>query len=319
MEFSSTGQEFGRFKYKISLVAVLVFLSSFTSTAFADSSYQFSLGASGSEIDYSVGEGEAYSLSAAAYLEPIKLDGSVPYKVAPFYSHTTGLFLGTSKHRVTDLNSVRGGRLLKKFDGHKSHAGLRLANEDVPFWFEFDYSRMGTSTLNFSDGSWATSYRRYIKNYTAGMFIGKALSFYGFYGDDVTDSYGAGVRYLYTMAHLGFVEAGFQYTEIDTERIDLEVVNATVKKVNVLSVNEDNKSFSLSYFPVVEAEIGLKYQRQDYNYGAHGNYWHINTGYFVTSNLRLGINYSHMDHDFVATRTGRLEYKVLSGNVSIKF
>ena len=320
MEFNRrTGRVFGHFKFEVSIVAMLVLFCSFSTSVVADESYQFSLDGSGAEIDYSSAEGEAYSLSAAAYLYPIKLDGSVPFNVPPFYSRTSGLFFGTSKHRVTDLRTVRGSRVLNKFDGHRSYGSLRLATENTPFWFEFDYSRIGTSTLNFSDGGWATSYRRYIKNYTAGMFIGKALSFYGFYEDDVTDSYGAGVRYLYTMAHLGFVEAGFQYTEIDTERIDLEVVNATVKKVNVLSVNEDNKSFSLSYFPVVEAEIGLKYQRQDHNYDARGNYWHINAGYFITSNLRLGIGYSHMDYNFPAERLGHLEYKVLNGNVSLKF
>jgi len=320
MEFNRrTGRVFGHFKFEVSIVAVLVLFCSYSTSVLADSSYQFSLGASGSEIDYGDGEGEAYSLSVAAYLDPITLDGSVPYNVSPFYSRTSGLFLGSSKYRVTGLNAVRGSSVLKKYDGHSSYAGLRLANDNVPFWFDFDYTRIGTSKYNFSSGTRGISYRRYIQSYTAGMFIGKALSVYGFYEDDDIDSYGVGMRYLQNLASLGFVETGFQYTEIDTERTDLEVVNGTIRNLDVQVKKENIKSFSLRYFPIVEAEIGLKYQRQDHNYDARGNYWHINAGYFITSNLRLGIGYSHMDYNFPAERLGHLEYKVLNGNVSLKF
>ncbi len=316
---SNEDQMFGCHQSNISLVIFFICSIFLSLSVSADSSYQFSLSAYGADVEYDwSGEGEAYGLSAAAYIEPIKLDGFVPYTLAPYYSRTSGLFLGTSKSRVTDLNVIAGGRILKKFDGHTSNIGLRLAKEDLPLWLEFGYTRVGTSTVEFTSGKGGAD-RRYIKNMAVGWFINKNLSLYGFKEDDLVDSSGLGLLYLYNTKHFGFVEVGFQYTEIDSEHVDLEVVNGTIRNANVISEKEEIKAFSLTYYPTVKAEIGVRYELLDYNYDAHGNYLTINAGYFISSKLRLGISYFDVSQDKRAIRVGRNEYSNLSGSVSYKF
>jgi len=287
--------------------------------AWADSSYQFSLGAHGADLDYDGGgDGEVLGLYAAAYLEPIKLNDAMPYSLTPFYSRVSGLFLNSSKSRVSDLNAIRGGRVLKKVDGHVSSVRMRLANAELPVWAALDYTRVGSSHYNFSDGSWATADRRYIKSATIGWFISESLGVYGFYEDDEDDSYGVGTHYLYNLGGLGFVEAGLQYTKIDTEDAD-EIVNGTVRNANVGSTDESIRTVSLSYFPTVKAEIGLRYRKMDYDHDTYGYSVAANISYYILPNLQLGMSYLDLSQDEFARRTGKMEYKSLSGNVSFKF
>jgi len=294
-------------------------------SASADSSYQFSLGAYGADLDYDGGaDGEGLGLYAAAYLEPVILNNAMPYNLTPFYTRTSGLFLNSSKSRVTDLNVVRGGQVLKKSDIHHSSIGMRLANAELPVWAGLDYTRVGSSHYKFSNGASSTPDRRYIKSATVGWFINETFGVYGFYEDDELNSKGLGMHYLYNLGVLGFVETGLQYTKIDTKskRIELEVVNGTVRNVSLANeslANESIRTVSLSYFPTVKAEIGLKYRKMDYDHDSYGYSVTGNVSYYILSNLQLGMSYHEVFQDYVATRMGKLEYKSLSGNVSFKF
>lgn len=290
----------------------------------ADSSYQFSLGVYGANLDYDGGSdgianGEALGANVAAYLEPIKLTDAMPYNLTPFYSRTSGLFLNSSKSRVTDLNQIRGGRILKKADSHASSVGIRLANADLPVWVGLDYTRVGSSHYDFSDGSWFTTDPRYIKSATVGWFINHMLGMYGFYEDDEVDSYGVGTHYLHNLGSLGFVEVALQYTKIDSEFINLEVVNGTVRNANVNARNESVRVVSLNYFPTVKAELGLRYRKMDYDYDSYGYSVTANASYYILSNLQLGMSYHEVHQDDGAIRMSKLEYSALSASVSLKF
>jgi len=293
----------------------LVIFSLFSLTVSADSSYQFSLGAYGEDIDYEgSAEGEELGLYAAAYLEPIKLNDSMPYSLIPFYTRTSGLFLNSSKSRVTDLFAIRGGQILRKADAHHSSIGMRLANAELPVWTALEYTRIGSSHYDYADGTSSTVDRRYITSATVGWFINETLGVYGFYEDDNdVDSYGVGTHYLYALGDLGFVEVGLQYTKIDIEEIGLEVVNGTVRNANVSTRNESIRAVSLSYFPTVKAEIGLRYRKMDSDHGLYGYSVNANASYYILSNLQLGMSYVEVHHDEF------LEYKLLSGSASFKF
>jgi|GEM_PF-6061915 len=87
---------FERLILSVYLACACVILSLSTTSVLADSSYQFSLGAYGADLDYDGGaDGEGYGVHAAAYLEPIKLTEAMPYNLTPFYSRTSGLFLNS--------------------------------------------------------------------------------------------------------------------------------------------------------------------------------------------------------------------------------
>lgn len=293
----------------------------------ADSSYQFSLGVYGANLDYDGGSdgianGEALGANVAAYLEPIKLTDAMPYNLTPFYSRTSGLFLNSSKSRVTDLNQIRGGRILKKADSHASSVGIRLANAELPIWAELGYIRAGSSHFNFSDGSYFTVDRRYIKNITLGLFIDKNFGVYGFYEDDELNSRGVGAHYLYSLGGLGFIEAGLQYTKIDsknTENTGLEIVNGTVRNTNISLGDEDTRSLSLRYFPTVKAEFGLKYRKMNYEHDLYGYSVTANASYYILSTLQLGVRYQEVHQEDNAIRMSKLEYSSLSTSVSLKF
>ena len=229
-------------------------------------------------------------------------------------------FLNSSKSRVSGLEVIRGGRILKKVDGHSSSIGMRLSDENIPVWAALDFTRIGSSHYDYSDGSSITANRRYIKSVTAGWFINEALGVYSFYEvDDDVDSYGVGTHYLHNLGVLGFIEAGFQYTKIETEYTDLEVVNGTVRNANVNSTDESIARVGLSYFPTVKAKVGVAYQKIDYDHDLEGSTLTLNASYYVLPNLQLGINYYELFQDDKAIRVGKLEYKSLGGNLSYKF
>ena len=309
---------FERSILRVYLACACVFLSLFTMSVSADSSYQFSLGAYGSGLDYEGGgDGEGYGVHASAYLEPIKLTDAMPYNLTPFYSRTSGLFLNSSKSRVTDLNQVRGGQILKKVDGHVSSIGMRLANAELPVWAALDYTRVGSSHYKFSNGTSGTVDRRYTKSATVGWFINETFGVYGFYDDDELNSRGMGAHYLYDLGFLGFVEAGLQYTKIDTEEISLQV-GGPVRYANLNNI-ESIRVVSLSYFPTVKAEIGLKYRKMDYDHDSYGYSVTANASYYILSNLQLGMSYHEVSQDYLAIRMEKMEYSSLSGSVSYKF
>lgn len=314
---------FERSTLRIFLACACAILSLFVMPVWADSSYQFSLGVHGADLDYDGGaDGEGYGLYAAAYLEPIKLTAAMPYNLTPFYTRTSGLFLNTSKSRVTDLNQVRGSQVLKKMDGHVSSVGMRLANAELPVWASLDYTRVGSSHYQFSSQSRATADRRYIKSATVGLFLNDTLGAYGFYeNDNDQDSYGLGAHYLHSLGNFGFVETGLQYTKIDVdnEKISLEVVNGTVRNSNVQAGNESDRVVSLRYFPTVKAEIGLRYRKMDYDHDSYGYSVIANASYYILSHLQLGVRYQEVHQDDGAIRMSKMEYKSVSGSVSFKF
>gem|GEM_PF-6304947 len=187
-------------------------------------------------------------------------------------------------------------------------------------WAALNYTRVGSSHYEFSNGTSWTVDRRYIKSATVGWYINDTLGLYGFYEDGELDSRGVGMHYLYGLGSLGFVEASLQYTKIDTEETRLEVVNSTVRNANVSSANERVRAVSLRYFPTVKAEIGLRSQKMDYEYGDSYAYSITdNASYYILSNLQLGISYHDVSQDNVAIRTGKMEYSSLSGSASLKF
>jgi hypothetical protein len=288
----------------------------------ADSSHQFSLGAYGSDLNYDGGaDGEGYGLYAAAYLDPIKLTDAMPYNLTPFYTRTSGLFFNSSKSRVTDLNQVRGGQVLKKMDGHSSSVSVRLANADLPVWAALNYTRVGSSDYEFTNGSNFTIDHRYIKSATVGWFLNDNLGVYGFFEDDEFNRRGLGAHYLCHLGKVGFVEVGLQYTKVnsDSEILNLEVVNGTVRNANISMNNERSRVASLSYFPTVKAEIGLRYERMDYDHDTYGYSITANASYYILPSLQLGISYHEVFQDDFATRVGKLEYKIVSGSVDFKF
>jgi len=310
---------FERSTLRVYLACACGILSLATMSVSADSSYQFSLGTYYSDLDYDdSADGEGMGLYASAYLEPVKLNGSIPYNLAPFYTRTSGLFLNSSKSRVTGLEENIRGEVLNKADNHLSSIGMRLANSELPVWAALDYTRVGSSHYEFSNGRKPAVNRRYIKSATVGWFINETLGVYSFYEDDEEDSYGVGTHYLYNLGDLGFIEAGLQYTKIDSEDAD-EIVDGTVRNANVGLMDESIRTVSLSYFPTVKTEIGLKYRKMDYNHDTYSYSMTVNASYYILSNLQLGMSYHDLSQDEFARRVGKMEYKSLSGNVSFKF
>jgi len=102
----------------MSRIISFVFLSfCFSTMSLAENSYQFAVYGAGASISQETsGSGKFLGLGATAYLDPIMLDGSRPLALAEKYQQVSSVFAYHTQLEYSDLNQVRGGRVLEKLD-----------------------------------------------------------------------------------------------------------------------------------------------------------------------------------------------------------
>ncbi len=291
-----------------------------TLPALADeNSFRFSLEGSAAVMDSKSGKGDYYSLSAKAYLDPIKLDASLPYEVAPFYKRISNVFIGALKGEYTGLRLVRGGSILNSSDFQSETLGLKLADNDSPLWGEFYYTRIGKSNYEFSDGSSDTSEARDAYQITAGWFINQELSVYGFYGDDDATAYGAGMRGLLRLDTRGVIEGSLQYWQSEYETEHSALINNQVRNLDNIDYKTTAWSYYLSYYP--QAQTALTFAHRYFNHGdddTKSEHLSIAISHFVTDQLRLAASYLDVSHEKNGSVSGRFDHDITKVSLSYR-
>jgi len=281
----------------LSTVFAVACCFSISFSVMAASSYQFSLGGSASQFD--ILEGESYSLGVAAYIKPVELDGSLPYDSAAFYTRTSGLFLGAVKTRFTDLNIVRSGAgVMKKQESSFKYVGARLAQADFPLWLGLNYRDFDSTTMYFTNGNMINTGDTDSKRFTLGAFLTDHVSMHAFYEDANQNAYGSGVDALFDLDAFGFIGAGFEYKKVKAERIALQVVNGSVRNLDVNKYNNEVWAASLSYYPSAKSELNWEYAfLEDGARDVHDKFYSVSASYYFFEKLRIGLTYTDYNYD----------------------
>jgi len=200
------------------------FLISFTLEANASDSYQFLGSAAYSDIGIAEGSGQRFGLSAQAYWEPVKLDGSTPFGSANFYQRVSRISASVSEQRLSDLKQVRGGRVLNESDSDVKAAQLRLATKGIPVWVDLSYARFDGSD-DYSDGQTFDFDSSTAKRYGIGYFITDDTALSVSYLDAAPKGFGFELSHLYRMQRDMFLEFALAYRGLEYERSATGIFN----------------------------------------------------------------------------------------------
>jgi hypothetical protein len=259
MSFSSTARVISAF--------VLIL---FTLEANASDSYQFLGAATYSDIGIADGSGQRFGLSAQAYWEPVKLDGSTPFGSANFYQRVSRVSASVSEQRLSDLAQVRAGRVLKEADSDVKAAHLRLATKHLPVWAELSYMRFD-GTDDYSDGLSVDLDSTNAKQYGLGYFITDDTTLSVSYLDADQKGYGLQVSHLYHLQPDMFLEFELAYQELKYNQKQLVVVNNTVRNASIVKEDSDVLAARLSFSPIPALQLSLAYQKQDIDDSSQSN------------------------------------------------
>jgi len=318
---------------QISITSCLCFLAFcfLTNVAMAKSSYQFSIDASASKINYEhFGKGDDYSVSVSAYLTPVLLDGSVPYEVAPFFKRVARLTIKTDKQNNSDLRVIVNGNILSDSDFGKTQIEIHLADKAISYWLSANYTHNAESNFKFRSGV-----KAYGNNFNSfqlkpGWFLADNFSIYGLYNNEKQEAtqkdqfaYGLGFMGLYDVDQLGFVGYEFNYKKSKVAIPAIAVVNGTPRNIGIVNYVRDEWIAKLSYFPNVKTEFGVAFTYFDSEASSSdGILTHLKANYFITNNFKLGLNYSkrRVNNFFYSpTATAGLGYDSYSIDLSYRF
>ena len=294
----------------------------FSSTTLAAPSYRFtaSLDALHQDLGHSAAgkaSSKIYNISGSAYLNPIELDGSVPYRTAAFFSRTTSLLLAAAKSRSSGLNAVRGGRILKEMESNAKSATLQLARPDLPVWFKVQHIRYSNEKLSFSSGSDVDVEDRSVTEWTAGVFITRHISAYALYEKDTDKTYGAGIVALIQAGEGQFFEANLQHETTDEEKVDLVVVNNTIRNLDITPTVIKKWFADVKFFPNVNTYIGLGYELSKYDYAPNSKHVSFDAGYFFTNNFAIDASYQRESDNHISSN--RFNYTAYTLSASLRF
>jgi len=290
----------------------------FSSSILAVPSYQFSasLGALHQDFGYSA-SGKSYVIGGSAYLNPIELDGSVPYRAAAFFSRTTALSLAATKAESSNLNRVAGGRILKEIEFQTESASIQLARPDLPAWINVQHTGYSNEELSFSSGSDFEADVRSVTEWTAGFFITPHISAYALYEKDNYKTYGAGLIALVQAGEGRFVETNLQYETTDEEQVDLVVVNNTIRSLDIVPTRTKKWMADVKFYPSVSAYIGLGYELSKYDYAPNTKHVTFDAGYFFTNHFSINASYQRESDNSISS--GRFNYTAYTLSSSVRF
>ena len=253
----------------------------------------------GSASQFDTLDGESYSLAAAAYIKPIELDGALPYDSAAFYTRTSGVFVGATKSRFTDLNIVRqGAGVMKEQESSSTYLGARLAQADFPLWLGLNYTYFDSSEMSFTNGNSIVTGDTYAARITLGGFVTDYFSVHAFYENADENAYGSGMNALFELGAIGFIGVGLEYKKIEAEQLDLQVISGAVRNLIMTKHNDKIWATSLNYYPSAKTEFSWRYTfKEDGARDVHDKFYSLSTSYYFFEGLRLGLTYTDYNYD----------------------
>lgn len=285
MSFSSTARVISAF--------VLIL---FTLEANASDSYQFLGAATYSDIGIADGSGQRFGLSAQAYWEPVKLDGSTPFGSANFYQRVSRVSASVSEQRLSDLRQVRSGRVLNESDSDVKAAHLRLATKHLPVWAELSYMRFDGSD-DYSDGLTFYFDSSTAKQYGLGFFITDDTALSVSYLDAVPKGFGFELSHLYRMQADMFLEFSLAYRDLEYERSVLVVGNNTVRNAAIdLSGNGYVAGARVSFSPMPALQLSMAYQKLDGAYLGAQFIRQLGASWWFAKHFAVSVYYQDLDY-----------------------
>ena len=267
---------------------------------YGEEHYQFSIATlyEKEKIDYAFGSGDgaSYALGAAAYFEPVILDGSLPYDAVPFHTKKSTVFVTAANTKYDDFRLALAGEVITKVENKAQSFGLHLAQTEIPVWLGADFTRVGEQELSFASGATAKAEKYNIVEINLGWHLVEWANPYVFYekaDDDKT--IGLGMRSLWRLGHAGFLTSDLALSKTDFKVASLEVVNNTLRSTTTSTEESKTAILELAYYPIVELGIGLSYQRYKPDVGTTDKTRSVGISYYFTTNVNANLEYDHRD------------------------
>ncbi len=283
----------------IYLVLFSLFSLVFTTQSLANESYQIALGAYYSKIDREDGleGGDTQAIDLIAYAESFETDGSLAITSDAFYQRISGFQLANSKTEFSDLGASLGGRIAKSYESDVTMMSLFLAREDLDVWANLSYTRFGDTDVSFNSGDDVSVDLDPEIRLVVGWFLVTKTSVSALVGQgDEYDVYGIGGRHVLPLGEYGSLEGALSWERIKEDDNDPEVVNNTIRNLDVDSERIDEYAVSLRYMPFAYFSVGGLYSWTEYDAtDAKAKWLGLDMEYCVSGRLCLGFQYMTLD------------------------
>ena len=267
-----------------------------TVKALANSEHQFSLNLSQGQVDYLEGDASYTRLNASVYFSPLKKSDALPYSRTAFYSRTGSVSISASKTKWDDMQAVIGAKLLETGEAKNYSISTFLAHSDIPVWARVEYLYIDHSTWYFSDESKFESETDSVKAIALGAYLLDDLSMHGLFAKQDDKTYGMGLSKLFKLSSYGFIETrlAWSITKRKNEDEYVDIINNTVRNLNISAQPEKNRSIQLSYFPLPETRLSFSYQQIDYDkYDWNDRYYTYSLEHYLSDQINLTLSYTH--------------------------
>lgn len=304
---------------KVLFVLYLVYSASIS---FADSTHQFSVNLSSSDVEYDqMSEVNSHNLEATAYLVPVKKSDSLPYEKSAFYTRTGSISISTTRTKWKGLNSILGGRVLKKANSKQYSINTFLAYKNMPIWADISYQYLDVMNFSFSDGSEENFESEFkpVQAISLGAYLDNNLSFYASYSKQENETYGVGMVQLFNLSSFGFLEARIELSKTDRKHTEILLRKNIDFHIIRLTMDEKVGLFKFSYFPITTTSFNLAYQQIGFDVDhLKSHYYSAEINHYLTDTLQVGIHYNHKD-DYTSNWYQSGDYDAISLNLGFDF